>query len=115
MWGAVIHLGAELSNRLLDSYNWLIGSLNVTEAVSWSQDDQNKSAMVRPRSAMEKVLYSEDMHTEKCPKIQTVMNGNHHNKASQILSAWLMWSNYQVIEYELVNQLNLEAVIQDNK
>lgn len=47
--------------------------------------------------------------------IQTVMNWNHHTKESQSLSAWLMWSNYEVIEYEVVNQLKLEAVIEDNK
>lgn len=41
----------------------------VTEADSWAQDDQNKIATVWLISAMEKVLYSEDMHTEKCPKM----------------------------------------------
>lgn len=47
--------------------------------------------------------------------IQSVMNWNHHTEESQSLRAWLMWSNYEVIEYEVVNQLKVEAAIQDNK
>lgn len=43
------------------------------------------------------------------------MNWNHHTEESQSLRAWLMWSNYEVIEYEVVNQLKVEAAIQDNK
>lgn len=43
------------------------------------------------------------------------MNWNHHTNKSQSLSAWLMWSDYKVIEYEVVNQLKLDVVIEDNK
>lgn len=81
----------------------------VTEADSWAQDEQNKIAMVWLIWAMGKVLYSGDTHREKCPKI-IFKNWNYHIKESKSLTAWLMWSNYEVIEYEVVNQLKLEAV-----
>lgn len=40
----------------------------VTEADSWARDEQNKIAMVWLIWAMEKVLYSDDMHSGKMSK-----------------------------------------------
>lgn len=42
-------------------------------------------------------------------------NWNYHTKESKSLTAWLISGNYEVIEYEVVNQLKLEAVTQDNR
>lgn len=85
---------------------------------SWqqAQDDQKKTAMVWHVSHGKGTAQWGQAHWKMSKDdIQSVMNWNHYTNKSQSLSAWLMWSNYKVIEYEVVNQLKLEVVIEDNK
>lgn len=63
MWGAVISSGEKFCYVLLVSYNWLILE-SVNAADSWARDGQ-----LWPTPTMEKVHFSEDMHTENVQRI----------------------------------------------